>query len=65
MYHILKEVQVQLEDLASERFLDPETTSILGVQGDVEARFTVALPARGRSVLGGWATEILVENLPR
>ena len=34
-------------------------------QGDVEARFTVALPARGRSVLGGWATDIFVQNLPR
>ncbi len=31
----------------------------------MEARFTVALPARGRSVLAGWAADILVQNLPR
>jgi predicted ABC-class ATPase len=31
----------------------------------VEARFTVALPARGRSVLGEWAAQILTENVPR
>ncbi len=34
-------------------------------QGDLEARFTVALPARGRTVLGNWAAQILVSNLPR
>jgi len=31
----------------------------------VEARFTVALPARGRSILGQWAAQILCQNLPR
>jgi hypothetical protein len=33
--------------------------------GGLEARFTVALPARGRSILGAWAAQILVTNLPR
>jgi hypothetical protein len=33
--------------------------------GGVEARFTVALPAKGRTVLGQWALAILVQNLPR
>lgn len=32
--------------------------------GAVEARFTVGLPAQGRSVLGEWAAAVLVENLP-
>jgi hypothetical protein len=36
-----------------------------GAQGAVEARFTVALPARGRSILGQWAAQILCQNLPR
>ncbi len=35
------------------------------MQGDVEARFTVALPARGRTVLGDWAATVLTTNLPR
>lgn len=35
------------------------------MQGGVEARFTVALPARGRTILGHWAAQILVTNLPR
>lgn len=35
------------------------------MQGGLEARFTVALPARGRSVLGDWAQEILIHNLPK
>lgn len=30
----------------------------------VDVRFTVGLPARGRSVLGQWAYSMLVENLP-
>lgn len=38
---------------------------ILAPDGAVEARFTVALPARGRSVLGTWASAILVINLPK
>ena len=35
------------------------------MQGDLEARFTVALPARGRTILGNWAAQILIVNLPR
>ncbi|KAI3425930.1 hypothetical protein D9Q98_007902 [Chlorella vulgaris] len=43
-----------------------ERTSVLILaDGSVEARFTVALPARGRSVLGQWASSILLQNLPR
>lgn len=32
--------------------------------GGVEARFTVALPARGRSIEGQWCSKILLERLP-
>lgn len=41
-----------------------ERTSVLVDATTVEARFTVALPAQGRSVLGQWASRILIENLP-
>jgi hypothetical protein len=42
-----------------------ERTAVL-VDGDgaVEARFTVGLPAQGRSIMGQWAAQILVANLP-
>lgn len=33
--------------------------------GMLEARFTVGLPAKGRNVLGRWASMIFVDNLPR
>ena len=33
--------------------------------GAIEARFTVALPARGRSICGEWAAQIFSETLPR
>uniref|UniRef100_M4BD41 Isopentenyl-diphosphate delta-isomerase n=1 Tax=Hyaloperonospora arabidopsidis (strain Emoy2) TaxID=559515 RepID=M4BD41_HYAAE len=33
--------------------------------GDVEARFNINLPARGRSICGDWAYTILVETLPQ
>ena len=42
-----------------------ERTSALMNHDNVEARFTVALPAQGRSVLGQWATQILITNIPR
>lgn len=31
----------------------------------IEARFCVALPARGRSIMGAWAAQILTETLPQ
>ncbi|GMH39200.1 hypothetical protein BSKO_07098 [Bryopsis sp. KO-2023] len=31
----------------------------------VDVRFTVGLPARGRTVLGEWAHKMLIENLPK
>lgn len=42
-----------------------ERTSVL-LEGDqLEARFNVALPARGRTVMGAWAAEVLTDSLPR
>ena len=41
-----------------------ERTSVLVTAEYVEARFTVALPAAGRNILGHKATEILVDALP-
>ena len=41
------------------------TSALLAGGGDLEARFTVALPAKGRTVLGAWAAAIFVTNLPR
>ncbi len=41
-----------------------ERSAVVVTAEAIEARFTVALPARGRSVLGQWAAEILTETLP-
>lgn len=43
-----------------------ERTSVMvGADGTVEARFLAGLPARGRRILGGAATALLAERLPR
>lgn len=42
----------------------PRTNVIVRDDGSVEARFTCALPARGRSIEGAWAAKILCERLP-
>lgn len=48
------------------QFVCERSSVTIGAEnGMVEVRFTVGLPARGRSVLGRWAHTILVENLPR
>ena len=41
-----------------------ERTSVLVTSEYVEARFTVALPAAGRNILGHKATEIFCDALP-
>ncbi|CAN0023418.1 unnamed protein product, partial [Phaeothamnion confervicola] len=40
------------------------TSVLLHPDGTVEARFTVALPARGRNICGTWCAEILTQGLP-
>lgn len=42
----------------------PQTAVRVGPDGRVEARFTLGLPARGRTVLGGEATRLLLEAVP-
>ncbi len=37
---------------------------IISDDGAVEARFTVGLPAQGRSIMGQWAAQILADNMP-
>ena len=41
-----------------------QTAVGVGPEGDVEARFTVGLPARGRRVMGQEAVRILTEDVP-
>jgi len=43
----------------------PISAIILGSDGGVEARFTAALPGRGRRIDGGAAVRLLLEELPR
>jgi len=42
----------------------PQTAVLVGESGEVEARFTVGLPARGRRADGPQAAELLLEDLP-
>ncbi len=42
----------------------PQTAVIVSPAGDIEARFTVGLPAAGRRVLGREAAELLAEDVP-
>ena len=51
-----------LIDLPGQHVL--ERTSVQIVGDAIEARFCVALPARGRTILGEWASQILTETLP-
>lgn len=38
---------------------------LVSASGGVEARFTVGLPAQGRSIMGGWAAEIITQHITR
>lgn len=40
-------------------------TSVIVTPAHIEVRFTVALPAQGRSIMGEWAATIVTENVPR
>ena len=40
------------------------TSCVVSPAGDVEGRFTVALPAAGRTIKGQWAATVLVQQLP-
>jgi predicted ABC-class ATPase len=45
--------------------MERSSVTMDGVTGELEARCTIALPARGRTVLGDWAATIIIDNLPR
>lgn len=40
------------------------TSCVVNAAGDIEGRFTVALPAAGRTIQGHWAATVLVQQLP-
>ena len=42
-----------------------DRSSVVVIDGAIEARFTVALPARGRSIMGEWAATTLTTTLPQ
>eukprot|EP01024_Parvocaulis_polyphysoides_P016807 TRINITY_DN1746_c0_g1_i1.p1 TRINITY_DN1746_c0_g1~~TRINITY_DN1746_c0_g1_i1.p1 ORF type:complete len:353 (-),score=67.14 TRINITY_DN1746_c0_g1_i1:111-1169(-) len=42
-----------------------ERTSMMIMDEFIEARFTIGLPAKGRTVLGDWAEQIICVNLPK
>ncbi|KIY95094.1 hypothetical protein MNEG_12867 [Monoraphidium neglectum] len=50
-------------DAPSQHVLERSAVLLLP-DGTLEARFTVGLPAQGRSIMGQWAAQILVQNLP-
>lgn len=41
------------------------TAVLVSHAGDVEGRFTVGLPAQGRSIMGPWAAQILTQHIVR
>ncbi|WIA16375.1 hypothetical protein OEZ85_013071 [Tetradesmus obliquus] len=51
-------------DLPGQHVLE-RTAVLVSTAGDVEARFTVGLPAQGRSIMGPWAGQILTQHLAR
>ncbi|KAE8896760.1 hypothetical protein PF005_g4247 [Phytophthora fragariae] len=51
-------------DTPDQHVIERSSVNVLA-NGDVEARFNINLPARGRSICGDWAYTILVETLPK
>ena len=52
-----------LVDLPGQHILERSCVVIDRLEGCIEARFTVALPARGRSICGDWAANVLTTTL--
>ncbi|KAL4100387.1 hypothetical protein PRIC1_008181 [Phytophthora ramorum] len=50
-------------DAPGQHVIERSSVMVL-TNGDVEARFNINLPARGRSICGDWAYTILVDTLP-
>ncbi|CAH0488421.1 unnamed protein product [Peronospora farinosa] len=51
-------------DAPGQHVIERSSVNVL-TNGDIEARFNINLPARGRSICGDWAYTILVETLPK
>ncbi|CAI5742394.1 unnamed protein product [Peronospora destructor] len=51
-------------DAPGQHVIERSSVNVL-TNGDIEARFNINLPARGRSICGDWAYVILVETLPK
>ncbi|ETI56335.1 hypothetical protein F441_01057 [Phytophthora nicotianae CJ01A1] len=51
-------------DTPGQHVIERSSVNVLA-NGDVETRFNINLPARGRSICGDWAYTILVETLPK
>ncbi|CAM9223865.1 unnamed protein product [Pylaiella littoralis] len=51
-------------DEPGQHILERSSVVVHEADGSVEARFTVGMPARGRSICGGWAVEILGRTVP-
>jgi len=47
------------------QFVLERTSVSIDASGSVEARFRLGLPAKGRNILGRWAANILIHNLPK
>jgi hypothetical protein len=41
------------------------TAVLVSAAGAVEGRFTVGLPAQGRSIMGRWAAQIITQHIAR
>lgn len=41
------------------------TAVLVSGSGGVEGRFTVGLPAQGRSIMGRWAAQIITQHITR
>ena len=63
-YHSAKGGDLKI-DGPSQHVLERTAVMVDPVTGDVECRFTVAMPARGRSIMGAAANEILTAKLPQ
>ncbi len=57
-----KSGQIRIE--STEQKVIPTTAIRIESSGDLEARFTVGLPARGRTILGRQAAELLCDAVP-
>eukprot|EP01087_Luapelamoeba_hula_P003147 TRINITY_DN1295_c1_g1_i5.p1 TRINITY_DN1295_c1_g1~~TRINITY_DN1295_c1_g1_i5.p1 ORF type:complete len:749 (-),score=101.26 TRINITY_DN1295_c1_g1_i5:70-2175(-) len=49
----------------SQHVLQRTAVSVSKDDGTIEARFQIGLPGQGRSILGGWAADLVTQTLPK